>query len=162
MKYNNILGTIGNTPIVRINRLFGNKHEVWSKHERANPGGSIKDRIALSMIEDAEKKGVLKKGNIIVEPTSGNTGIGLALVAAVKGYELILVMPESMSVERRRLMSAYGAKFELTPKELGMKGAIAKAEEIKKGNDKVWIPQQFNRSEEHTSELQSPCHLVCR
>jgi cysteine synthase A len=144
MKYNNILGTIGNTPIVRINRLFGNKHEVWSKHERANPGGSIKDRIALSMIEDAEKKGVLKKGNIIVEPTSGNTGIGLALVAAVKGYELILVMPESMSVERRRLMSAYGAKFELTPKELGMKGAIAKAEEIKKGNDKVWIPQQFN------------------
>jgi cysteine synthase A len=144
MKYNNILGTIGNTPIVRINRLFGNKHEVWSKHERANPGGSIKDRIALSMIEDAEKKGVLKKGNIIVEPTSGNTGIGLALVAAVKGYELILVMPESMSVERKRLMSAYGAKFELTPKELGMKGAIAKAEEIKAGNDKVWIPQQFN------------------
>jgi len=146
MKYNNILGTIGNTPIVRINRLFGNKHEVWSKHERANPGGSIKDRIALSMIEDAEKKGVLKIGNIIVEPTSGNTGIGLALVAAVKGYELILVMPESMSVERRRLMSAYGAKFELTPKELGMKGAIAKAEEIKAGNDKVWIPQQFNNA----------------
>lgn len=146
MKYNNILGTIGNTPIVRINRLFGNKHEVWSKHERANPGGSIKDRIALSMIEDAEKKGVLKKGNIIVEPTSGNTGIGLALVAAVKGYELILVMPESMSVERRRLMSAYGAKFELTPKELGMKGAIAKAEEIKAGNDNVWIPQQFNNA----------------
>jgi cysteine synthase len=146
MKYNNILGTIGNTPIVRINRLFGNKHEVWSKHERANPSGSIKDRIALSMIEDAEKKGVLKKGNIIVEPTSGNTGIGLALVAAVKGYELILVMPESMSVERRRLMSAYGAKFELTAKELGMKGAIAKAEEIKAGNDKVWIPQQFNNA----------------
>ena len=146
MKYNNILETIGNTPIVRINRLFGNKHEVWSKHERANPGGSIKDRIALSMIEDAEKKGVLKKGNIIVEPTSGNTGIGLALVAAVKGYELILVMPESMSVERRRLMSAYGAKFELTPKELGMKGAIAKAEEIKAGNDNVWIPQQFNNA----------------
>ena len=146
MKYNNILGTIGNTPVVKINRLFGNKHEVWSKHESANPGGSIKDRIALSMIEDAEKKGVLKKGNIIVEPTSGNTGIGLALVAAVKGYELILVMPESMSVERRRLMSAYGAKFELTPKELGMKGAIAKAEEIKAGNDNVWIPQQFNNA----------------
>jgi len=144
MKYNNILDTIGNTPIVRINKLFGNKHEVWSKHERSNPGGSIKDRIALSMIEDAEKKGVLKKGNIIVEPTSGNTGIGLALVAAVKGYELILVMPESMSIERRRLMSAYGAKFELTPKELGMKGAIAKAEEIKAGNSNVWIPQQFN------------------
>ena len=146
MKYNNVLETIGNTPIVRINRLFGNKHEVWSKHERSNPGGSIKDRIALSMIEDAEKKGVLKKGNIIVEPTSGNTGIGLALVAAVKGYELILVMPESMSVERRRLMSAYGAKFELTPKELGMKGAIAKAEEIKAGNDNVWVPQQFNNA----------------
>jgi cysteine synthase A len=146
MKYNNILETIGNTPIVRINRLFGNKHQVWAKHERANPGGSIKDRIALSMIEDAEKRGVLKKDSIIVEPTSGNTGIGLALVAAVKGYELILVMPESMSVERRRLMSAYGAKFVLTPKELGMKGAIAKAEEIKAGNDKVWVPQQFNNA----------------
>ena len=146
MKYNNILETIGNTPIVRINRLFGNKHEVWVKHERANPGGSIKDRIALSMVEDAEKKGVLKKGSIIVEPTSGNTGIGLAIVAAVKGYELILVMPESMSIERRRIMSAYGAKFELTPKELGMKGAIAKAEEIKAGNDRVWIPQQFNNA----------------
>jgi cysteine synthase A len=143
MKYKNVLETIGNTPIVRINRLFGTKHEVWSKHERANPGGSIKDRIALAMIEDAEKKGVLKKGTTIVEPTSGNTGIGLAMVAAVKGYEVILVMPESMSLERRRLMAAYGAKLELTPKEKGMKGAIAKAEEIKASKDNVWIPQQF-------------------
>jgi cysteine synthase len=146
MRYNNILETIGNTPTVRINKLFGNNYQVWAKHERANPGGSIKDRIALSMIEDAEKKGVLKKGSIIVEPTSGNTGIGLAIVAAVKGYELILVMPESMSVERRRIMSAYGARFELTPKELGMNGAIAKAEELKAGNEKVWIPQQFNNA----------------
>jgi cysteine synthase A len=143
MKYKNVLETIGNTPIVRINRLFGTKHEVWSKHERANPGGSIKDRIALSMIEDAEKKGILKKGTTIVEPTSGNTGIGLAMVAAVKGYEVILVMPESMSLERRRLMAAYGAKLELTPKEKGMKGAIARAEEIKASKDNVWIPQQF-------------------
>lgn len=143
MKANNILETIGNTPHVRINRLFGNKHEVWLKLERANPGGSIKDRIALSMIEDAEKKGILKKDSVIIEPTSGNTGIGLALVAAVKGYELILVMPESMSVERRKLMSAYGAKFELTPRELGMKGAIAKAVELASENPKAWIPQQF-------------------
>ena len=143
MKYNNILETIGNTPHVRINKLFGNTHEVWVKLERANPGGSIKDRIALSMIEDAEKKGILKKDSIIVEPTSGNTGIGLALVAAVKGYEIILVMPESFSVERRRLMASYGAKFELTPRELGMKGAIAKALEIAAGNKKAWVPQQF-------------------
>jgi cysteine synthase A len=144
MKYNNILETIGNTPIVRINKLFGNKHEVWSKHERTNPGGSIKDRIALSMIEDAEKKGILKKGTIIVEPTSGNTGIGLALVGAVKGYEVILVMPDSMSVERRRLVAAYGAKLELTPRELGVKGAIAKAEEIRASKQNAWIPDQFN------------------
>ncbi len=143
MKYNNILETIGNTPHVRINKLFGNTHEVWVKLEKVNPGGSIKDRIALSMIEDAEKKGILKKDSIIVEPTSGNTGIGLALVAAVKGYELILVMPESMSIERRRLMAAYGAKFELTPRELGMKGAIAKAAEIAAGNKRAWVPQQF-------------------
>ena len=143
MKYNNILETIGNTPHVRINKLFGNTHEVWVKLERSNPGGSIKDRIGLSMIEDAEKRGVLKKDSVIVEPTSGNTGIGLALVAAVKGYEIILVMPESMSIERRRLMAAYGAKFELTPRELGMKGAIAKASEIAAGNSKAWIPQQF-------------------
>lgn len=142
MKANNILETIGNTPHVRINKLFGS-NEVWVKLEKANPGGSIKDRIALSMIEDAERKGILKKESVIVEPTSGNTGIGLAIVAAVKGYELILVMPESMSVERRKLMSAYGAKFELTPRELGMKGAIAKANEIAASNPKVWIPQQF-------------------
>lgn len=142
MKYNNILETIGNTPHVRINKLFGN-NEVWLKLEKANPGGSIKDRIALAMIEDAEHKGILKGDSVIVEPTSGNTGIGLAIVAAVKGYELILVMPESMSVERRKLMSAYGAKFELTPRELGMKGAIAKANEIAAGNPKAWIPQQF-------------------
>ena len=143
MKAQNILETIGSTPHLKINRLFGGKHEVWIKLERANPGASIKDRIALSMIEDAEKKGILKSGSIIVEPTSGNTGIGLAMVAAVKGYELILIMPDSMSVERRRIMTAYGAKLELTPRELGMKGAIAKANEIAAGNPDVWIPQQF-------------------
>jgi len=144
MRSKNILETIGNTPVVKINRLFGNSHEVWIKLERANPGGSIKDRIALSMVEDAEKKGILKPDSIIVEPTSGNTGIGLALVAAVKGYKLILVMPESMSIERRRAMSAYGATFVLTPKEQGMKGAIAKAEEILAENENSWMPQQFN------------------
>jgi len=143
MKYNNVLESIGNTPIVRINKLFGNKHEVWVKHERMNPGGSIKDRIALSMIDDAERRGIIKKGTVIVEPTSGNTGIGLALVCAVKGYECILVMPDSMSIERRRLMMAYGAKLELTPRELGVKGAIAKAEEIRNSNPNAWIPQQF-------------------
>jgi len=143
MKANNILETIGNTPHVRINRIFGNTHEVWIKLERANPGASIKDRIALSMIEAAEKQGILKSDSIIVEPTSGNTGIGLAMVAAVKGYELILVMPESMSVERRKIMAAYGAKFELTPRELGMKGAIEKANQIVSNNPKAWIPQQF-------------------
>jgi cysteine synthase len=143
MKYNNILEAIGHTPIVRINKLFGNKHEVWAKHERMNPGGSIKDRIALSMIEDAEKKGLIKKGTVIVEPTSGNTGIGLALVCAVKGYEVILVMPDSMSIERRRLMSAYGAKLELTPRELGVTGAINKAKEIQASLPDAWIPQQF-------------------
>ena len=143
MKYNNILETIGKTPHLKINRLFGNDYEVWAKLERANPGGSIKDRIALSMIEDAENKGILKKDTIIVEPTSGNTGIGLALVAAVKGYKLILVMPESMPVESRKLMSAYGAEFELTPRELGMKGAIEKATEIVSKNSNAWMPQQF-------------------
>lgn len=143
MKYNSILETIGNTPHVKINKLFGDKHEVWAKLEKSNPGGSIKDRIALSMIEDAEKKGILKKDSVIIEPTSGNTGIGLALVAAVKGYELILVMPESFSIERRKLMAAYGAKLELTPRELGMKGAIAKASELAALNPKAWIPQQF-------------------
>lgn len=144
MKYNNIVEAIGNTPHVRINKLFGDKHEVWMKLERANPGGSIKDRIAASMIEDAEKKGLLKEGSIIVEPTSGNTGVGLAMVAAVKGYKLILVMPESMSIERRKLMAAYGAEFELTPKEGGMKGAIEKATEIVKKNENAWMPQQFD------------------
>jgi cysteine synthase A len=143
MKYNNIVETIGNTPHLRINKLFGNGHEVWVKLERANPGGSIKDRIAASMIADAEEKGLLKKGSIIIEPTSGNTGVGLAMVAAVKGYKLILVMPESMSIERRKLMAAYGAEFELTPKEEGMKGAIEKAQELVQKNSNAWMPQQF-------------------
>lgn len=144
MKANNILETIGNTPHVRINKLYPSNIEVWSKLERANPGGSIKDRIALSMIEDAEQKGILKKDSIIIEPTSGNTGIGLAIVAAVKGYKLVLVMPESMSVERRRLMSVYGATFELTPREKGMKGAIEKAKELLATTPNAWMPQQFD------------------
>ncbi|MDQ0084258.1 cysteine synthase A [Variovorax boronicumulans] len=145
MKAQNILDTIGNTPHIRINRLFGNaKQQVWIKSERANPGGSIKDRIALSMVEDAEKSGALKPGGTIVEPTSGNTGIGLAMVAAVKGYKLILVMPDSMSIERRRLMLAYGASFDLTPRANGMKGSIARAEEIVAGTPGAWMPQQFN------------------
>jgi cysteine synthase len=143
MKAANILETIGNTPHVRINRLFGNKAEVWIKQERANPGASIKDRIAMSMVEDAERTGKLKPGGVIVEPTSGNTGIGLAMVAAVKGYRLILVMPDSMSIERRRLMLAYGSEFELTPREKGMKGAIARAEEIIAETPGSWMPQQF-------------------
>jgi cysteine synthase len=144
MKATSILATIGNTPHVRINRLFPGTVEVWSKMERANPGGSIKDRIALSMIEDAEAKGLLNKDSIIIEPTSGNTGIGLAIVAAVKGYKLILVMPESMSIERRRLMSVYGASFELTPREKGMKGAIEKAKELLEATPNAWMPQQFD------------------
>lgn len=143
MKYNNVLDSIGHTPHIKINKLFGNSHEVWAKQERMNPGGSIKDRIALSMINDAEKKGILKKGTVIVEPTSGNTGIGLALVCAVKGYQCILVMPDSMSIERRRLMSAYGAKLELTPREQGVTGAINKAKEIQASLPDAWIPQQF-------------------
>src|SRR4030095_11363613 len=143
MKATNILETIGNTPHVRLNRLFGDRAEVWIKQERANPGGSIKDRIALSMVEDAERSGKLKPGGVIVEPTSGNTGIGLAMVAAVKGYRLILVMPDSMSVERRRLMLAFGAEFELTPREKGMKGAIARAQEILEEIPGSWMPQQF-------------------
>jgi len=142
MKANSILETIGNTPHVRIHRLFGD-HEVWMKLERANPGGSIKDRIGLSMIEDAERRGILKPDTIIIEPTSGNTGIGLALVAAVKKYKLILVMPDSMSIERRRLMAAYGAQLELTPREKGMKGAIEKAGELAATTKNSWIPQQF-------------------
>ncbi len=145
MKAQNILHTIGNTPHVRINRLFaGASQSVWIKSERSNPGGSIKDRIALAMVEDAEASGALKPGGTIVEPTSGNTGIGLAMVAAVKGYKLVLVMPESMSIERRRLMLAYGASFDLTPKEKGMKGAIARAEEIVASTPGAWLPQQFN------------------
>jgi len=143
MKAANILETIGNTPHVRLNRLFGDRAEVWIKQERANPAASIKDRIALAMVEDAESSGKLKPGGVIVEPTSGNTGIGLAMVAAVKGYKLILVMPESMSLERRRLMLAYGATFDLTPREKGMKGAIARAEEIVADTEGAWMPQQF-------------------
>ncbi len=144
MKANNILETIGNTPHVRINKLYGDQHEVWIKLERANPGASIKDRIALAMVEDAEKKGLLNKDSVIIEPTSGNTGIGLALVAAVKGYKIILVMPESMSIERRRLMSIYGAEFVLTPREKGMKGAIEKATELTAATPGGWMPQQFD------------------
>ena len=144
MKANNILQTIGNTPHVRINKLFGSAHEVWVKLEKNNPGASIKDRIALAMIEDAEQKGLLNANSVIIEPTSGNTGIGLALVAAVKGYRLILVMPESMSIERRKIMSAYGAEFVLTPREKGMKGAIEKAHEIAQTTAGAWIPQQFD------------------
>ena len=142
MRAASILETIGNTPHIRLGRLFGDA-EVWVKSERANPGGSIKDRIALAMIEDAERSGALKPGGTIVEPTSGNTGIGLAMVAAVKGYRLILVMPESMSLERRRLMLAYGASFDLTPREKGMKGAIARAEELLGEIEDSWMPQQF-------------------
>lgn len=144
MKANSILETIGNTPHLRVNSLFGKDHEVWVKLEKNNPGASIKDRIALSMVEDAERKGILKPGSVIIEPTSGNTGIGLALVAAVKKYKLILVMPESFSVERRRLMAVYGATFELTPREKGMKGAIEKATELTANTPNAWMPNQFS------------------
>lgn len=144
MKADTILQTIGNTPHIRIQRLFGAGANVWIKSERSNPGGSIKDRIALAMVERAEKSGVLRPGGTIIEPTSGNTGIGLALVAAVKGYKLILVMPDSMSMERRRLMLAYGAQFDLTPREKGMKGAIARAEELVSLTPGSWMPQQFD------------------
>ena len=143
MKANTVLDTIGHTPHIRIQRLFGDTHQVWIKSERTNPGGSIKDRIALAMIEDAEKSGALKPGGTIIEPTSGNTGVGLAMVAAVKGYKLVLVMPDSMSIERRRLMLAYGASFDLTPREKGMKGAIARAQELAAATPGAWIPQQF-------------------
>lgn len=143
MKFDNVLHTIGNTPHIRINRLLGAGANVWIKSERGNPGGSIKDRIALAMVEAAEKSGQLQPGGTIIEPTSGNTGVGLALVAAVKGYKLILVMPDSMSIERRRLMLAYGASFDLTPREKGMKGAIARAEELAAQTPGAWIPQQF-------------------
>ena len=145
MKADTILQTIGNTPHVRVQRLFGDAtQQVWIKSERSNPGGSIKDRIALAMVEAAEQTGALKPGGTIVEPTSGNTGIGLAMVAAVKGYKIILVMPDSMSIERRRLMLAYGASFDLTPREKGMKGSIARAEEIVASTPGAWMPQQFN------------------
>ena len=142
MKAASILDTIGKTPHIRLNRLFG-EAEVWVKSERGNPGGSIKDRIALAMIADAERSGALKPGGTIIEPTSGNTGVGLAMVAAVKGYKLVLVMPESMSIERRRLMLAYGARFDLTPREGGMKAAIARAHELAAEIEGAWIPQQF-------------------
>lgn len=144
MKANNILQTIGNTPHVKLNRLYGSDSEVYVKLEKQNPGASIKDRIALAMIEDAEAKGLLKPDSVIIEPTSGNTGIGLAIVAAVKGYKLVLVMPESMSIERRRLMAVYGAQLELTPREKGMKGAIEKANELAANTPNSWIPQQFS------------------
>ncbi|WP_288437725.1 cysteine synthase A [uncultured Chryseobacterium sp.] len=144
MKFQNALETIGNTPVVKINKLFNSDHEIWIKLEKNNPGGSIKDRIGLAMIEDAEAKGLLHKDSVIIEPTSGNTGIGLALTAAVKGYRLILVMPESMSIERRKIMEAYGAEFVLTPREKGMKGAIEKANELAEETPNSWIPRQFD------------------
>lgn len=144
MKFQNILETIGNTPVVKINKLYNSDSEAWIKLEKSNPGGSIKDRIALAMIEDAEAKGLLNNDSVIIEPTSGNTGIGLSLVAAVKGYKLVLVMPESMSVERRKIMEAYGAEFVLTPREKGMKGAIEKANELAETTPNSWIPKQFD------------------
>jgi cysteine synthase A len=143
MKADSVLATIGNTPHIRLSRMFPD-HEVWVKSERSNPGGSIKDRIALAMVEDAERRGALEPGGTIIEPTSGNTGIGLAMVAAVMGYKLVLVMPESMSLERRRLMLAYGATFDLTPKEGGMKAAIARAQELVEQTPGGWMPQQFD------------------
>ena len=149
MKAQSVLATIGNTPHIRVSRLFGaacQTHHIYIKSERSNPGGSIKDRIALAMVEAAEQSGVLKPGATIIEPTSGNTGVGLAVVAAVKGYKLVLVMPESMSIERRRLMLAYGASFDLTPREKGMKGAIARAEELLASTPGAWMPQQFENA----------------
>jgi len=143
MKANSIINCIGNTPHIRINKIFPSSYEIWIKLEKTNPGGSIKGRIALSMIEDAEKRGVLNSNSVIIEPTSGNTGIGLAMVAAVKGYKLMLVMPESMSVERRRIMAVYGAEFVLTPREKGMKGAIEKAKELVDITPGSWMPGQF-------------------
>jgi len=147
MKYNNILETIGNTPVVKINHLFPAGYEIYTKVEKTNPGGSIKDRIGLFIIENAEKKGLLKKDTLIVEPTSGNTGIGLALAAAVKGYKIILVMPESMSIERRKILKAYGAEIILTPKETGMKGSINKVNEMAKSDPRIWIPGQFDNDD---------------
>jgi cysteine synthase len=161
MKANNILETIGNTPHVRINRLYPPDYEVWIKIEKTNPGGSIKDRIALSMVEDAENRGIIKLGSVIIEPTSGNTGIGLALVAAVKGYRLILTMPESMSVERRKVLLALGAHLELTPKEKGMKGSIAKAEELAAEIADSWIPFQFsNKSNINAHRIKTAREII--
>jgi len=162
MRADTILATIGNTPHVRINRLFGTGREVWIKSERSNPGGSIKDRIALSMVEAAEASGQLKAGGTIIEPTSGNTGIGLAMVAAVKGYKLILVMPDSMSVERRRLMLAYGATFELTPREKGMKGSIARAQELVAATPGAWMPQQFENEANIAVHVRSTAEEIAR
>lgn len=160
MRANNILETIGATPLVRINKLFNADVEVWMKLERANPGGSIKDRIALSMVADAEQKGILKPGGVIIEPTSGNTGVGLAMVAAVKGYELILVMPESMSIERRRLMIAYGAKLELTPRIKGMRGAIDRANEMAAADPRAWIPMQFENEANTSIHVQATAQEI--
>lgn len=161
MKAENILQTIGNTPHIRINKLFPDTHEVWLKLEKTNPGGSIKDRIALAMIEDAEEKGILKSDSVIIEPTSGNTGIGLALVAAVKGYRIILVMPESMSVERRNILRAYGAEIELTPREKGMKGSIQRAEELAKEHANAWIPSQFiNKANPEVHERTTALEII--
>ncbi len=160
MKAQNILETIGRTPHIRMNRLFGSQAQVWIKAERVNPGGSIKDRIALSMVEEAERQGTLKPGGTIIEPTSGNTGIGLAMVAAVKGYKLILVMPDSMSIERRRLMQAYGAAVDLTPRAMGMKGAIARAQELAAGIPGAWIPQQFENPANITAHEQTTAQEI--
>jgi cysteine synthase A len=144
MKLNSILDAVGNTPHLKINNLFGSNHDIWIKLERSNPAGSIKDRIALAMVEDAEKKGILNKDSVIIEPTSGNTGVGLAMVASVKKYRLILVMPESFSIERRRIMAAYGAEFELTPREKGMRGAIERAQQMVCEIADAWMPSQFD------------------
>jgi len=160
MKATSILETIGNTPHVRINKLFPAQYEIWIKLEKDNPGGSIKDRIAIAMVEDAEKKGILGPGSVIIEPTSGNTGIGLAMVAAVKGYKLILVMPESMSLERRKLMSVYGADFVLTPREKGMKGAIEKARELAESIAGAWIPGQFENPANPAIHYETTAHEI--
>lgn len=159
MKADTILATIGNTPHIRLSRLFPD-HEVWVKSERANPGGSIKDRIALAMVEAAEESGALQPGGTIIEPTSGNTGIGLAMVAAVKGYKLILVMPESMSLERRRLMLAYGASFDLTPREKGMKGALERAQQLVNETPGSWMPQQFENAANITVHAQTTAREI--
>ncbi len=160
MRARSILDTIGQTPHVQLSRLFGSRLTVWMKLERANPGGSIKDRIALAMIEDAESRGLLSKDSVIIEPTSGNTGIGLAMVAAVKGYKLVLVMPESMSVERRRVMAAYGASFDLTPRELGMKGAIARAQELVASTPGAWMPSQFDNPANIAAHVQTTAREI--